>query len=430
MRYIAILGTPISAGNRGVIALGSSLIGLCARLGHPSLIRLMIGHHRREKVRFRVSDGTLEVEVVNCRLPPRTKPTDNLAWVVFACLLYRILPLGPVRRGLSRLTPWIKTLEEADLVGDIRGGDSFSDIYGMERFITGFFMAWTAVLVKGRLVQFPQTFGPFQRPISRWMARYLLRYSFPIIARDKESQGIAQELVGIDREVLLCPDVAFTLEPSKPDDILMEPPLEKESEVPRSLIGLNVNGLMYAGGYTRDNMFGLKMEYAKLIPKLIEALLGEGNTELWLLPHTYAPPGNVESDNEACRRVREALPGEIKQRVRIVTGEYDCHELKWLIGQCDFFIGSRMHSCIAALSQGVPCVGIAYSRKFRGVFETVGMGDWVVDGREVGTDEAVGRVLELYRRRDEVREPLKEEARKAKLRVEETFRELFRRLSG
>ena len=46
---------------------------------------------------------------------------------------------------------------------------------------------------------------------------------------------------------------------------------------------------------------------------------------------------------------------------------------KAVIGQCDFFIGSRMHACIAALSQGVPCVGVAYSMKFAGVFDTVGM---------------------------------------------------------
>jgi colanic acid/amylovoran biosynthesis protein len=112
--------------------------------------------------------------------------------------------------------------------------------------------------------------------------------------------------------------------------------------------------------------------------------------------------------------------------VRVVAGDYDCHELKWIIGQCDFFIGSRMHSCIAALSQGVPCVGIAYSRKFRGVFETVGMGDWVIDGREVGTEEGTRKVLELYRRRNEVREALRVEAHKARRRLEEAFAEIFR----
>ena len=32
--------------------------------------------------------------------------------------------------------------------------------------------------------QFPQTYGPFKSPVARWMARILLRRSFPIVARD------------------------------------------------------------------------------------------------------------------------------------------------------------------------------------------------------------------------------------------------------
>ena len=47
--------------------------------------------------------------------------------------------------------------------------------------------------------------------------------------------------------------------------------------------------------------------------------------------------------------------------------------MKYLIGQCDFFVGSRMHSCIAAVSQCVPAVSIAYSDKFIGVMATLGL---------------------------------------------------------
>jgi polysaccharide pyruvyl transferase WcaK-like protein len=81
-----------------------------------------------------------------------------------------------------------------------------------------------------------------------------------------------------------------------------------------------------------------------------------------------------------------------------------------------------MHSCIAALSQGVPCVGVAYSMKFAGVFESVGMGDWVVDGRSVGNAAAVERILELYRGREAVRESLKAAGDRARDELREVFR--------
>jgi len=77
---------------------------------------------------------------------------------------------------------------------------------------------------------------------------------------------------------------------------------------PGGVIGLNVNGLMVNGGYTRKNMFGLKLDYPSFLAAMIKALLAEHQGELWLVPHTYAPPGDVESDPEACCKVRAALP--------------------------------------------------------------------------------------------------------------------------
>ena len=52
-----------------------------------------------------------------------------------------------------------------------------------------------------------------------------------------------------------------------------------------------------------------------------------------------------------------------------------------------------MHACIAALSQAIPALGIAYSDKFRGVFESVGVGHLVADPRHL--DES--SLLELLR---------------------------------
>ena len=168
--------------------------------------------------------------------------------------------------------------------------------------------------------------------------------------------------MGPGKEVLLSPDVAFSLEAVRPERIELDPPIGErlaaasqphldrgrlaaasqpyqdrgrlaaasqpylESSPSTGIIGLNVNGLMYNGGYTRDKMFGLKLDYLTFLPALVTALLREHAGELWLIPHTYGPPESVESDPEACRRVRDALPRELQERVRIVTGEYDAHE--------------------------------------------------------------------------------------------------------
>src|SRR5690606_11977077 len=107
-----------------------------------------------------------------------------------------------------------------------------------------------------------------------------------------------------------------------------------------------------------------------------------------------------------CKQVLASLEPRLIPRVHILEGEYDQSELKHIIGNCNFFIGSRMHSCIAALSQGIPAVGVAYSRKFAGVFESVCMNDWVVDLRTITTEEAVARTIALLLTRGEARATL------------------------
>jgi polysaccharide pyruvyl transferase WcaK-like protein len=58
-----------------------------------------------------------------------------------------------------------------------------------------------------------------------------------------------------------------------------------------------------------------------------------------------------------------------------------------------------MHACIAALSQGVPAAGLAYSRKFAGVFEAVDVADLVFDLAELPGEEVVKGVTRAFEMR-------------------------------
>ena len=88
-----------------------------------------------------------------------------------------------------------------------------------------------------------------------------------------------------------------------------------------------------------------------------------------------------------------------------------------------------MHACIAALSQGVPCVGVAYSMKFAGVFESIGAGEWVVEARDLSTEEAVNRTMECWKKSAAFRPELEVQSRRAKERLEKFFARIGHRLS-
>jgi polysaccharide pyruvyl transferase WcaK-like protein len=66
-----------------------------------------------------------------------------------------------------------------------------------------------------------------------------------------------------------------------------------------------------------------------------------------------------------------------------------------------------MHSCIAAMSQCVPTVGLSYSDKFFGVFEQVGNQQNVIEMREKDEDEIIEHLKTAFEQRDELRKHFK-----------------------
>jgi colanic acid/amylovoran biosynthesis protein len=77
-----------------------------------------------------------------------------------------------------------------------------------------------------------------------------------------------------------------------------------------------------------------------------------------------------------------------------------------VIGGCEFFIGSRMHACIAAISQCVPAVAVAYSEKFIGVMETAAIPSVVADARKLNIEEMLTYIGAQYDNREKLREHL------------------------
>jgi len=180
-----------------------------------------------------------------------------------------------------------------------------------------------------------------------------------------------------------------------------------DAEVP--MVGLNVSGLLFMGGYSRDNMFGLRVDYKTLIFDLIEFLIVKKRASVMLIPHVLGFSG--EGDSKACGAVYEALKDRFPGRLGLIWADYDQYdqsEMKHVIGGCDFFIGSRMHACIGAVSQNVPSVSIAYSDKFAGVMDSVGVGSIVADPRKMGKEEILRIVGETFDARAKIREQLTE----------------------
>jgi polysaccharide pyruvyl transferase WcaK-like protein len=183
-------------------------------------------------------------------------------------------------------------------------------------------------------------------------------------------------------------------------------------------VGINISALLYNGGYTRNNMFNLSIDYKKLVDDLIVIFSRMKNVEVILIPHVMLKELEVEDDFRVCKKVADTISKKIGVSIKTIDKYYREDEIKAVISGCDFFIGSRMHACIAAISTIVPTAPIAYSRKFMGIWDKLGLGNCVTDPRNQSEDEIIKNILNSFNNREEIRETLREEIPQLKKEIE------------
>jgi colanic acid/amylovoran biosynthesis protein len=299
--------------------------------------------------------------------------------------------LAPMRsRDVLRPGGLYAALRQCDVVLDISAGDSFADIYGARRFTLNAMSKAVVLLARRPLVLSPQTVGPFGRWWARWVAKRLMRRACTVVTRDSLSVAFLQPF-GLGDKLVEASDVAFRL----PHDA---PPARNDGIV---RVGLNISGLLFNGGYTGRNMFALACDYPALARALVGHFAGLPGCEVHLIGHVNSHHNAVEDDYRVAERLAAEFPGTI-----VAPRFADPSAAKSHIATMDFFCGSRMHACIAAFSSGVPVVPIAYSRKFAGLFGSLGY-TIITDCRTQTEAQVLEAVVEAFQCRDELKSRLK-----------------------
>ena len=149
--------------------------------------------------------------------------------------------------------------------------------------------------------------------------------------------------------ITLCADPAFQLN-------------KKEVNLPKKftdtpIIGINISPLILE--------YGNGSLIVKNYEKLIEYILENTDYSIMLIPHVVTP----KSDD---RVAIGPLYEKYKETGKVfVVGDCNCEELKGYISKCNFFIGARTHSIIAAYSSMVPTLAVGYSVKAKGIAKDI-----------------------------------------------------------
>ncbi len=284
-------------------------------------------------------------------------------------------------RGKSVIDPrgLYREARQCDVVLDISAGDSFSDIYGRRRFIFNLLAKLAVILARTPLVNSPQTLGPFKLWWGRVAATFLMHRSSAVVSRDVMSTDYAKSL-GIF-QVIEATDVAMRLPYTK----------AATGKGKKVKVGFNVSGFLYDGHHEQENMVLLKTNYPAMCHALVKYFHNHPDCELHLVSHVI---GGYSDDFRPAEKLATEFPGVV-----LVPRFKDPSAAKSYISGLDFFFGSRMHACIAAFSSGVPVVPIAYSRKFAGLFSSLGY-NATVDCMSMTDTEIVAKVIEGFANRN------------------------------
>lgn len=281
--------------------------------------------------------------------------------------------------GKYIVSPGVK---ECDVVFDFTAGDSFTDIYGRQRFFVRTALKQKIIDMGIPLVLGSQTIGPFQDKDVRDMAVKVIHGCKEVYARDQLSADYTVKISG--RKPVLTTDVAFALPYTKN---------EHKNDIVN--IGFNPSGLLWNGGYTGDNQFGLTVDYQKYCREVIQNLVKK--YEVFLIPHVLTDlTQSMDNDLIAIRELKKEFPSLV-----VIDDFITPMEVKSYIARLDGFIGARMHATIAAFSANVACVPFSYSRKFEGLFDSLGYAR-VIHGCSDTTDEAIEKTLDWIEKHAEL----------------------------
>lgn len=374
---IILANAPVNNGNRGCVALSISsmfLINEVFRRRNINYELFLPNAGWNDGAEHSIQIGNHVIKYIDCGYPIGDSLKGSVKTLV---------------KSITRKYYHNGGFRQADFVLDIGQGDSFSDIYGTQRFEEIDRIHKVSMFYSKPYCILPQTIGPFELPIIRKQAIKSIRSASMIMVRDHQSYNYVKEYLPELRNVYESIDVAFFL-----------PYTRQQFDNEHIHVGLNISALLWNGGYTKNNQFALKVDYKESIRSIIDWMIKKDNVILHFIPHVVLQERNVENDYE----VSYELYREYKSD-RIVLSPFFLGpvEAKNYISGLDFFIGARMHATIAAFSSGVPVVPMAYSRKFNGLYTDTLDYNCLVDLKNDTETTVLNTVMAAFERREQLK---------------------------
>ena len=336
----------------------------------------------------------------------------------------RVLKRGPAEIPRALLSGRLRNLAQADVVLDFNGDTFPTDVHPAKALLHAMRLASLGCLGVP-VIEFVSSPGPFDTPFRRLVSRL----AFSGVAAFANREAISSELTrsfGVKAPVVTTACPAWMLQPIDEQRSCQLLRTEGIDPLRRPLVGVTLAGynLHSQRSWDRPRHFDDLVLYLPALRWLLEDL----GATLMLLPHVYRQNPFVHGhehingpDHDILKHLREALdPHRYGDRLRLIEGKYSAAEAKGMIGRCDLYLSGRLHAAVAALSQSVPTVLLAYGHKHRGFARIADQERFVFDGRDPERLKAL--VKDAWADREAVAHTLGEALPRIREMVELNFR--------
>lgn len=298
-------------------------------------------------------------------------------------LLYKV---GITPRDNKRAA-FLAHIKSADIVANLYGiyfCDHFAKseptrMRALRRTIGFFLISLIAKLYGKKTVKCPASYGPISSRGEALAARFAAGYIFDVIcAREHESARQLGAVAGVTKKITVSPDMA---------NLMLPDPAAKAVD---QLIGLSVS-------YQIINQWKSEEPYIACLANLINHITSTTGYSVRLIPNELHP-GSKQDDAYVAEQIKNACSQ--KDKVSILdAASMNSTQIKTAITRCEILIASRYHSCVAALSAGVPLLVIGWHYKYDELMELYEQGRWIISSAHCSSAALIQKFDELWQNR-------------------------------
>jgi len=301
-----------------------------------------------------------------------------------------------------------KTLEESDFIvvcgGGFLGGkklDSFMHVFQM--YVNTKFNK--NVYVMGTSIE------PIKNKLVKKFTDDVLKKMTYIFAREVITYNYLETFIHKEKFTLI-PDMAFMLE-------------DKKNEF-EDITKLKENSNLVYGITVRQWNFPNSNKPIEMMDNYINSIIEfmnieiEKNNSFVFVPQVIVEHGD---DTLVAERIKQRLTKS--EKFLIIRNDISPVEIKSLIGNFDYFIGTRMHSNIFATSMKIPTIAIAYEKKTNGIMHTVGLDDYIIEIDQITKDCLIEKAKNQIKNNASIRENLNKEIKNIRSEILEKMKEIL-----